>query len=128
MANNRYTRLGQPQGNLQSGADAASKLVSGTIAAARVSPDKPAVEDKVFAARSAGEPPPQGSCQQTLTLTYFFDGTGNNLDADKGTKEHSNVARLYRVHLDDDEAQGVYRFYIPGIGTYFKDIGDAGGT
>ena len=73
--------------------------------------------------------PPQ-SCAQTLQLSFFFDGTGNNLDADENTWEHSNVARLYRAHLADDDAQGIYRFYLPGIGTLFRDreVNDPGGT
>lgn len=68
------------------------------------------------------------SCRQELSMTFFFDGTGNNRDADIGTNEHSNVARMFLAHLPDEEATGRYRFYIPGIGTYFKEIGDPGGT
>lgn len=81
------------------------------------------------AAGSSNDPPPS-SCQQTLTLSFFFDGTGNNFDADIGTWEHSNVARLYRAHKRDYEPEGRYRFYLPGIGTYFKDreVNDPGGT
>lgn len=76
------------------------------------------------------EQPPAHSCQQMLTLSFFFDGTGNNLDADVDTWEHSNVARLYRAHLEDSEAMGRFRYYLPGIGTYFKDreVQDPGGT
>lgn len=63
-------------------------------------------------------------------LSFFFDGTGNNLDADVGTWEHSNVARLYRSHLEDDKDLGRYRFYLPGIGTLFidREVQDPGGT
>ena len=61
-------------------------------------------------------------------MTFFFDGTGNNLDADTPTEEHSNVARLYNSHVRDDSTTQTYRRYIPGIGTYFNDIGDPGGT
>ncbi len=76
--------------------------------------------------RNEGNAP--ASCKQALWLSFFFDGTGNNLDADVGTTKHSNVAKLYRVHEPDDEASGVYRIYIPGVGTYFKEVGDDGGT
>jgi hypothetical protein len=62
-----------------------------------------------------------------VRIAFFFDGTGNNLDADVGNGEHSNVARLFRAHLDNDPSLGIFRFYIPGIGTRFKDIGDPGG-
>jgi len=72
--------------------------------------------------------PAQGlKCCITLNLAFFFDGTGNNVEADEGTFEHSNVARLFRAHHKDDMATGVYRFYIPGLGTYFRDINDNGG-
>ncbi|MBN8226943.1 DUF2235 domain-containing protein [Corallococcus macrosporus] len=64
---------------------------------------------------------------QALKVTFFFDGTGNNLDADLGTEEHSNVARLFRAHLETSSA-GVFSYYLPGIGTRFKEIGDPGGT
>src|SRR5574341_130925 len=66
------------------------------------------------------------TCKLTLKLAFFFDGTGNNFDADKGTLEHSNVARLFNDHPDGLEHQGIYRFYIPGLGTYFRQIGDIG--
>ena len=69
-----------------------------------------------------------GSCLQTLWFSFFFDGTGNNMDADEGTAKHSNVARLYRVHPEDDPDTGTYRIYIPGVGTYFSEVGDPGGT
>ncbi len=74
------------------------------------------------------KPIPPSSCAQTLWLSFFFDGTGNNLDADVGTQKHSNVAKLYRVHSEDDPVAGIYRIYIPGVGTYFKDVGDDGGS
>ncbi|MTW11041.1 hypothetical protein GM658_10550 [Pseudoduganella eburnea] len=69
-----------------------------------------------------------GSCLQTLWFSFFFDGTGNNLDADVGTKKHSNVAKLFRAHRDIDTKIGIYPIYVPGVGTYFKDVGDDGGT
>lgn len=79
-----------------------------------------------------------GSCEQILWFSFFFDGTGNNLDADVETSKHSNVARLYRAHRGDennggtehkaDDVDGVYRFYIPGVGTCFPAIGDDGGS
>lgn len=67
-------------------------------------------------------------CEQSLSMTFFFDGTGNNLEADVGTFEHSNVARMYLAHEESDKATGRYKVYLPGIGTYFKEIGDPGGT
>lgn len=63
----------------------------------------------------------------SLAEFFFFDGTGNNLDADAGTLKHSNVARLYNAHAPEDKTRGIYRIYIPGVGTYFKEVGDDGG-
>jgi uncharacterized protein (DUF2235 family) len=68
------------------------------------------------------------NCEQKLWLSFFFDGTGNNLEADVGTFKHSNVAKLYRAHQPNNRVSGTYRIYVPGVGTYFRDVGDAGGT
>lgn len=80
------------------------------------------------AGRQASSRPPAATCQQCLTLTFYFDGTGNNIDADVGTMQHSNVARLFQGRLEDDASVGRFSYYIPGIGTYFPAIGDDGGT
>jgi hypothetical protein len=74
----------------------------------------------------ASRTPGAHTCRQTLKLSFYFDGTGNNRDADLLTYEHSNVARMFLAAAKDNEAEGVYSFYIPGLGTYFKDIGDRG--
>src|SRR3990167_2469901 len=73
-----------------------------------------------------GDRPLPHTCKVMLRIGFFFDGTGNNLDADIGTDEHSNVARLLRSYPDHLQEQGIYRHYIPGLGTYFRDIGDIG--
>lgn len=67
------------------------------------------------------------NCQQDLWFTVFFDGTGNNRDIDVPTFEHSNVARLFRATSENSPTAGRYRFYVPGIGTPFREIGDPGG-
>lgn len=67
-------------------------------------------------------------CTQRIWLTYFFDGTGNNLDADLNLLKHSNIARLYRIHKSSNAEEGIYRFYIPGISTYFPEVGDMGAS
>lgn len=69
--------------------------------------------------------PPAHTCQQCLWISVFFDGTGNNRDADFPTLEHSNVARLWQAHISQP-SNGVVRIYIPGIGTPFPAIGDDG--
>ncbi len=66
------------------------------------------------------------SVEPGIRISFFFDGTGNNLTADVGNNEHSNVARLFLAHDLNDSSR--YSYYIPGIGTRFKDIGDPGGT
>lgn len=70
--------------------------------------------------------PPAQTCQQRLKLTFYFDGTGNNRDADVPTYEHSNVARMFRAAPDDSVSLGIYSFYVPGLGTYFREINDRG--
>jgi hypothetical protein len=112
---------------LQAGADAGALNLPATPAPL-LSPARPA--PAFVKVKDVRDAPLPMSCQQTLMLSFFFDGTGNNLDADVGSWEHSNVARLYRSHLDNDIAKGIYRFYLPGIGTLFKDreVNDPGGT
>lgn len=66
------------------------------------------------------------TCKQSLKVSLFFDGTGNNLKADLHTLEHSNVARMYRAHTTEDRATGIFPIYVPGIGTLFPEIGDKG--
>lgn len=68
------------------------------------------------------------TCLQNLWFSFFFDGTGNNLEADIELEKHSNIARLYRAHLRTNVGVGIHSIYIPGIGTYFREIGDPGGT
>ncbi|KVN76866.1 hypothetical protein WT15_19875 [Burkholderia stagnalis] len=81
------------------------------------------------------------SCPQTLHITLFFDGTNNNnlksnpfQDSptthgrdnpfqDSLHRTHTNVARLYNAALEQPET-GIFRFYIPGVGTPFKEIGE----
>lgn len=70
-------------------------------------------------------------CQGQVHVGIFFDGTGNNQTwkQDKHTldqrqrNKHSNVARLWEAHLADANS-GFYRYYIPGVGTPFKELGD----
>lgn len=88
---------------------------------------------------SCREAVPVGSCRQKLWFSFFFDGTGNNLNADLAGNKHSSVAKLYRAHRGDENNGGdspgikdgtasTFRIYIPGIGTYFKAVNDGGGS
>lgn len=74
---------------------------------------------------ATADAPPAHTCQQCLWVSVFFDGTGNNRDADIPTLEHSNVARLWQAHINQP-SNGVVRIYIPGIGTPFPAIDDDG--
>ncbi|WP_053102409.1 T6SS phospholipase effector Tle1-like catalytic domain-containing protein [Thiopseudomonas alkaliphila] len=55
-------------------------------------------------------------CHERVKIALFFDGTGNNRDADAPTESWSNVARLYEAARDEPE-KGLYRYYISGVGT-----------
>ncbi|WP_210283921.1 DUF2235 domain-containing protein [Massilia sp. Se16.2.3] len=68
------------------------------------------------------------SCKQVIWFSFFFDGTGNNRDADLELLKHSNIARLYRAHKETNIDEGISSVYIPGVGTYFREIGDDGGS
>ncbi|WP_043301351.1 T6SS phospholipase effector Tle1-like catalytic domain-containing protein [Pseudomonas sp. M47T1] len=72
-------------------------------------------------------------CMQVLHVTLCFDGTNNHEPSDAKSKPPttSNVARLYHSSLGPLPGQqyhagalGFYRYYIPGVGTEFKEIGE----
>ena len=82
-------------------------------------------------------------CEGDLHIGVFFDGTGNNKDADYGPennpkpfleRKHSNVVRLYNMFPDEtlpwrkekleSDKNQFRRIYVPGIGTPFKEIGE----
>jgi Uncharacterized alpha/beta hydrolase domain (DUF2235) len=104
--------------------------MAGTTVGPTSGPTAPATGTLAVAAKAreaiAGRTPPTHTCRQRLKLSFYFDGTGNNRDADVPTYEHSNVARMFRAAPDDSAQDGIYSFYIPGLGTYFSDIGDNG--
>jgi hypothetical protein len=109
------------------GTGAAAGSGGPTDAAAHAAAQAPTLAQRTATASAAeaGKPPP-ASCQQCLYVSFFFDGTGNNLKADVPTLEHSNVARLFRAMPLDDTSKGVFSLYIPGIGTLFPEVGDNG--
>lgn len=117
--------LEQSLNNRESGAEAAGLRTQATHRPVVASKPSPATAAAALACQAARGSP---GCQQRITMSIFFDGTGNNLDADTPTAEHSNVARLFNAHPDSNEITQVYRRYLPGIGTYFREIGDPGGT
>ncbi len=129
MAGEQFPAAHQSQQRLKSAAAVADYPGQPACPPLPVADGKPTLAQRAAQIGNSGERSSSfPSCQQQLTLTFFFDGTGNNREADIGTNEHSNVARMFLGHRPDSESEGRYRFYIPGIGTYFPEISDPGGT
>lgn len=63
------------------------------------------------------------SCRSPVQMGFFFDGTQNNRDRDKKRYAHSNIARLFEAY-PDQTTKGIFKTYIPGVGTPFPEIGD----
>jgi hypothetical protein len=116
----------QPQAALKRAAALSQYPTAATTAAHKPPAAKNSVRDSKAFLASVKDAPPAWTCKLCLQLSFFFDGTGNNMESDLPTMEHSNVVRLFIAHVEDDKA-GIYRFYIPGVGTYFREIADSGG-
>jgi len=65
-------------------------------------------------------------CCKEIFFGIFFDGTNNNRDRDLISSCHSNVARLYDVFPQKQQADGMFPIYAQGVGTTFKEIDDTG--
>jgi hypothetical protein len=73
-------------------------------------------------------------CMTMLNITLCFDGTNNHEPSDKKAvpATTSNVARLYHASLGSNkgaangpgEKDGFYAYYMQGVGTEFKEIGE----
>ncbi|MET1069421.1 MAG: DUF2235 domain-containing protein [Pseudomonas prosekii] len=68
-------------------------------------------------------------CSTTLHITFAFDGTNNNEQADSAAtpNSRSNIARIFQASLGIDntpENQGFLRYYCPGVGTVFPDVNE----
>lgn len=73
---------------------------------------------------------PLGACEQTIHINLFFDGTNNNDDAktnkkwrDSTHKTHTSVARLFNACPPRTD-NGIYSYYIAGVGTPFPELGE----
>ena len=77
------------------------------------------------AAREQGQPSP---CVQVLHVSLFFDGTNNHGDSDDSADpvNSSNVRRLFNASIGNGKGfdWGYYSYYIQGVGTVFKEIGE----
>lgn len=79
--------------------------------------------------------PHKTECQGQVYVGLFFDGTGNNHEwveehqtkTQRQRNKHSNVARLWDAHLDEPK-NGFFSYYMQGVGTPFKKIGDTFAT
>jgi hypothetical protein len=86
-------------------------------------------------------------CAIPVRIGIFFDGTNNNIARDrdgelvKGSgksaqaergneplepklRSHSNIARLFEAYPPIKSYEGMFSYYIPGVGTRFKAIGE----
>ena len=99
MSADQFPKATQSADRLQSSASASGDI--GTP----VSCTAPAGEGKTTLAQTAkhmmasnDKTSSYPSCEQRLSFTFFFDGTGNNRDADTPTFDHSNVAMMFDAH------------------------------
>ncbi|MGS0739630.1 T6SS phospholipase effector Tle1-like catalytic domain-containing protein [Pseudomonas sp. GG8] len=86
------------------------------------------------AAKAAGETYSGAPCINVLNITLCFDGTNNHEPSDKlgQPPSTSNVARLYHASVGADQGteqtrantSGFYAYYMQGVGTEFKEIGE----
>lgn len=72
-------------------------------------------------------PTAKQDCSDVVHISVFFDGTGNNKDADNELKKWSNPARLWRNAQTlkeqeelDKKLSNNYAIYISGVGTRFN--------
>lgn len=79
---------------------------------------------KIMDAEFANRSEKRWLCRLFPKLTFFFDGTGNNLyqelEKPAETRALSNVAKLYRAAIGDPAGRGAKPTYIPGVGTPFR--------
>lgn len=73
------------------------------------------------------EPTAKQDCSDVVHLSVYFDGTGNNRDADNKKKKWSNPARLWRTadqFIQDAKKDKTlppnYAIYVSGVGTRFN--------
>ena len=62
---------------------------------------------------------PCKTCRVPVWVSFFFDGTGNNMKVDGSTLSQSNVVALFQAHKQNPET-GMQKFYYEGLGTAFE--------
>ena len=82
-------------------------------------------------ARAASKVYAGAPCMKIITVTLCFDGTNNHEPSDSKAlpSTTTNVARLYHASLggsgkEGEVLEGFYRYYMQGVGTEFKEIGE----
>jgi len=110
---------------------------------------KPSAEDQSTISNATCDLATSAPCRIPVQVGLFFDGTNNNMERDPNGRRvglidwkskqpalmanlslkpeqcsHTNVVRLYQAFPRTKTAQGYFRYYIPGVGTEFKEIGE----
>ncbi|WP_241679086.1 phospholipase effector Tle1 domain-containing protein, partial [Pseudomonas kitaguniensis] len=91
----------------------------------------PFEQQSMDAHRAAGLVYPGPPCMKIVTITLCFDGTNNHEPSDAMAlpSTTTNVARLYHASVGRNdskaaEQEGFYAYYMQGVGTEFKEIGE----
>jgi hypothetical protein len=66
---------------------------------------------------------PLQDCSDVIHISVFFDGTGNNKDADESPRKWSNPARMWMAAEQfkrANSATNTYPIYVSGVGTRFN--------
>ena len=91
----------------------------------------PYEQQAMDADRAAGRVYAGAPCMKIVTVTLCFDGTNNHEPSDSLAlpSTTTNVARLFHASLggsgsESEEREGFYRYYMQGVGTEFKEIGE----
>lgn len=91
----------------------------------------PFEQQAMDAERAAGRVYAGAPCMKMVTITLCFDGTNNHEPSDSLAlpSTTTNVARLYHASLgrsehETTEREGFYAYYMQGVGTEFKEIGE----
>ncbi|WP_339561062.1 DUF2235 domain-containing protein [Pseudomonas sp. EA_65y_Pfl1_P113] len=91
----------------------------------------PFEQQSMDAHHAAGRVYPGPPCMKIVTVTLCFDGTNNHEPSDSLAlpSTTTNVARLYHASVGSDnseaaEREAFYAYYMQGVGTEFKEIGE----
>ncbi|WP_052384133.1 phospholipase effector Tle1 domain-containing protein [Litchfieldella xinjiangensis] len=74
-------------------------------------------------ARADNEHAQGTDCQKKLEISFFFDGTGRNLEKDQAQGKVSNIGRIFLAHpwrRDDKLSNAFRKHYYSGLGTPFE--------